>query len=145
MNDLAIRPALFADAEAVFGLLTQFATSYQPERAVFDRHFPRLIASDHAVVLVASLRGEVVGYALGSIALTLYANGPVLELQELMVSPECRKQGIGGMLVEAMLECALGAGCIEAVVPTRRAKNFYVRLGFEETATFLKRRLTEKH
>lgn len=70
MNDLAIRPALFGGAESVFGLLTQFATSYQPERAVFDRHFPRLIASDHAVILVASLGGEVVGYTLGSIAST---------------------------------------------------------------------------
>ena len=142
MNDLTIRPACAQDAEAVFGLLTQFVTSYQPDRLAFDRHFPILAASPQAVFLVAVCGGRVVGYTLGSLALTLYANGPVLELQELMVAPEHRGHGVGRRLVGAALERALAAGCIEATVPTRRAKDFYVGLGFEETATYLKRRLT---
>jgi len=140
--DLTIRSARAEDAQAVYGLLTQFVSSYQPEREAFDRHFPKLIASKQLVFLVASIGGLVVGYALGSIALTLYANGPVLESQELMVSSEYRKRGIGRRLVGAVLEQALSAGCAEATVPTRRAQDFYVRLGFEETAVYLKRRLT---
>ncbi len=142
MLDLTIRSARAEDAQAVYGLLTQFVSSYQPEREAFDRHFPKLIASKQLVFLVASIGGLVVGYALGSIALTLYANGPVLESQELMVSSEYRKRGIGRRLVGAVLEQALSAGCAEATVPTRRAQDFYVRLGFEETAVYLKRRLT---
>lgn len=141
MSDLNIRPAHAEDANAVFTLLAQFVTSYQPERAAFARNFPKLIASKQSVFLVASVGGQVVGYALGSIALTLYANGPVLELQELMVASEHRKRGIGRRLVVAALEQALSVGCAEATVPTRRARNFYVRLGFEETAVYLKRRL----
>lgn len=141
MSDLNIRPAHAEDAQAVYGLLTQFVTSYQPEREALDRHFPKLIASKKLVFLVASIGDQVVGYALGSIALTLYANGPVLELQELMVASEHRKRGIGRRLVVAALEQALSAGCAEATVPTRRARDFYVRLGFEETAVYLKRRL----
>jgi hypothetical protein len=53
MTDLTIRPAATDDAVAVFGLLTQFVTSYQPDRGAFGRHFPRLIASGQAVFLVA--------------------------------------------------------------------------------------------
>lgn len=143
MADLTIRPAEPGDTEAVFDLLIQFVTSYLPQREAFERHYPSLIASDHSVFLVGAIDDQVVGYALGSIALTLYANGPVLELQELMVAPECRRRGIGGRLVGATLEQALTAGCAEATVPTRRAKDFYVRLGFEETAVYLKRRLME--
>lgn len=143
MTDLTIRPARAEDADAVFGLLTQFVTSHAPKRAAFDRHFPRLISSAHSVFLVAALGGEVIGYALGNVALTLYANGPVLELQELMVAPERRGQNIGRRLVGAALERALAAGCVEATVPTRRARDFYVKVGFEETAVFLKRRLAE--
>jgi len=143
MPDLTIRPAGPEDAEAVFGLLTQFVTSYQPERQAFDRNFPRLISSGQSVFLVALFAGDAVGYALGNVALTLYANGPVLELQELMVAPEHRGRGIGRRLVGAALERALAAGCTEATVPTRRARDFYVRLGFEETAVFLKRKLKE--
>ena len=141
MNDLAIRSARPDDAEAVFGLLTQFATSYPPQHEVFDRHYPILTANSQAVLLVATIDEQVVGYALGSIALTLYANGPVLELQELMVAPERRRRGIGKELVEAVLEQALAAGCIEATIPTRRARDFYVGLGFVESAIYLKRRL----
>lgn len=142
MSDLTIRPARAEDTDAVFGLLTQFVTSYQADRAAFDRHFPALVSRDQSVFLVADLGGAVIGYALGSIALTLYANGHVLELQELMVASEHRGQGIGRRLVEAALERALAAGCTEATVPTRRARDFYVGLGFEETATYLKRRMT---
>lgn len=142
MTDLVTRHTLPGDAEAVFALLTQFVTSYQLDRAAFDRHFPALVSRDQSVFLVADLGGEVVGYALGSVALTLYANGPVLELQELMVAPERRRRGIGRRLVEAALKWAVAAECAEATVPTRRARDFYVGLGFEETATYLKRRLT---
>ena len=142
MTDLTIRPAGAEDAEAVFALLTEFATSYQPDRLAFDRHFPRLVASAQSLFLVASVGGQVVGYALGSLALTLYANGLVLELQELMVAPEHRGRGVGRRLVGAVLERALSAGCAEATVPTRRAREFYLKLGFVETAVYLKRRLT---
>jgi ribosomal protein S18 acetylase RimI-like enzyme len=142
MSDLTIRPARAEDTDAVFGLLTQFVTSYLPDRAAFDRHYPVLVSSSQSIFFVAALGNDVVGYALGSIALTLYANGHVLEIQELMVASEHRDQGIGRRLVEAALERALAAGCIEATAPTRRARDFYVGLGFEETATYLKRRLT---
>ena len=102
-----------------------------------------LLGTLEAAAIVAVLGGQVVGYALGAVSLTLYANGPVLELQELMVAPELRGRGIGRRLVGAVLECALAAGCAEATVPTRRARDFYVRLGFEETAVYLKRRLSD--
>ena len=141
MNDLTIRPALPGDAEAVFVLLTLFVTSYGPDRVAFDRHYPSLIASDRSIFLVAAINEQVVGYALGSVALTLYANGPVVELQKLMVASEHRGHGIGRRLVGAALEQALLVGCVEATVPTRRARDFYVGLGFEETAIYLKRRL----
>jgi GNAT superfamily N-acetyltransferase len=139
--DILIRPASLAEAEAIFPLLQQFATSYQPDRDAFDRHFPLLLQAEHAELLVAEVAGQVVGYALGFKLLTLYANGIVVELQELMVDPEHRRQGIGRRLVEAVVEQARVAGAVEVTVPTRRARDFYLPLGFEETALYLKRRL----
>lgn len=139
--DVLIRPACLSDAEAIFPLLQQFATSYQPERAAFDRHFPLLLAAEHAELLVAEVAGQVIGYALAFRLLTLYANGAVVELQELMVAPECRRQGVGRRLVEGVMERAQAAGAVEVTVPTRRARDFYLPLGFQETALYLKRRL----
>lgn len=141
MTALTIRSACIDDAEAVFELLTQFVTSYQPQRDAFDRNFPKLLAGDNSVFLVAEIDEVVVGYTLGAIMLTLYANGPILELQELMVAPQHRGQGFGRMLVEAALVRAQASGCTEATVPTRRAREFYLGLGFVDSATYLKRRL----
>src|SRR5207244_11128878 len=72
----------------------------------------------------------------------LYANGIVVELQELMVAPERRHQGIGRQLVEGIVERASAAGAVEVTVPTRRARDFYLPLGFAETAAHLKRALS---
>src|SRR3954467_8680940 len=140
-SDVLIRPARLADAEAIFPLLQQFATSYQPDRIAFEQHYPRLLAADHADLLVAEVAEQVVGYALAFRLLTLYANGIVVELQELMVAPEHRRQGIGRRLVEGIVEKAQAAGAVEVTVPPRRARDFYLPLGFEETALYLKRKL----
>lgn len=149
-----------SDAERVFALVQQFATSYRPDRAAFDRHFPPLLAADHVDCVVAELgvgdgthagesadrqgresAGHVVGYAVAFRLVTLYANGIVAELQELMVAPEHRGLGIGRQLVATILDRARAAGAVEVTVPTRRAGPYYRRLGFEEAATYYKLRL----
>lgn len=137
-----IRPAQLHDSDAIFSLLTQFAMSYQPDRATFDVHFPPLLQSDHAILLVAATNEQVIGYALGFQLLTLYANGPIMELQELMIDPQHRSQGLGRALVEAVIEQAKNRHCVEVVVPTRRAKEYYIKLGFIETASYFKRKLS---
>jgi GNAT superfamily N-acetyltransferase len=122
-------------------LLTAFAVSYTPERASFDATFPSLVASDHQALLVAEDGARVAGYALASVSLTLYANGPVAELLELVVEPDLRGKGIGKALVEAVTAWARDLGCAELNVPTRRAGDYYLRLGFEETAGYYRLRL----
>jgi GNAT superfamily N-acetyltransferase len=116
--------------------------SYRTERSAFDWHFPRLLTDPAADLVVAETAGRVVGYALAFGLLTLFANGVVVELQELMVAPEYRGRGIGSRLVEHIVERAAAAGAVEVTVPTRRARDFYLRLGFAETATYLKRPIT---
>ncbi|HEX5322408.1 MAG TPA: hypothetical protein VFW40_01385, partial [Capsulimonadaceae bacterium] len=58
-KSVTIRPAALADADCVFVLLTQFATSYAPERGKFDNILPDLIASPTACLLVAEDADEV--------------------------------------------------------------------------------------
>ena len=142
-DDVLIRSARISDADALFPLLQQFAMSYRPDRATFDRHYPLLLAADHADLLVAEVDDQLVGYALAFNLLTLYANGIVVELQELMVAPEYRSRGIGRRLVTEVMDRARAAGAIEMTVPTRRAVEYYLRLGFAQTATYLKLKLAE--
>jgi predicted N-acetyltransferase YhbS len=151
MMDLTIRPARRSDAEAVFALLKELAITYTPDRAAFERHFPELLQSGSSELCVAAIEGEVVGYAMATEALTLYANGPVTELQELVVDPRHRGQGIGRKLVESVVERARASGSAEVTVPTRRAGRYYQMLGFEERSAYYALRLqpegdaAEKH
>ncbi|MFE1886693.1 GNAT family N-acetyltransferase [Streptomyces diastatochromogenes] len=69
---------------------------------------------------------------------TLFAGGTVLELLELTVDAELRGGGIGSALIRAVQARAEAAGDVEVTVPTRRAGEFYRRLGFDETAAYFK-------
>lgn len=133
---LTIRMAIGADSDALFALLGRFAVSYSPDRVAFQANLPKLLDSEHQVLLVAAEDERVVGYVMASESMTLYANGPAAELIELMVVEERRKQGIGRVLVETAIAWARERGCVEVNVPTRRAGGYYKRLGFEETAAF---------
>jgi GNAT superfamily N-acetyltransferase len=141
LEDLTVRSAVLADAEIVFVMLGLFATSYSPDHSVFTANYPRIIENVGSDLLVAEVDGIVVGYVLAADSLTLFANGIVTELLELYVVVEHRGQGIGRALVENAVSNAKARGSVEVTVPTRRAGDFYIALGFESTAEFFKLKL----
>lgn len=138
---MRVRPAEVSDADAVFALLQEFAMSYTPDRAAFDANLPQIISSDHQYLVVVEDDGRVAGYALAAESLTLYANGPTVELIELVVDEPLRGRGFGRALVDAVIAWARERGCGEVNVPTRRAGDYYRRIGFEETASYFRQRL----
>ncbi len=140
-SDITIRPALPSDAEAVFGMLGRFVTSYTPQRAAFDANYPELVRDPAADLLVAARGSSVVGYALASDSVTLLANGIVTALLELYVEEGERRRGVGSELVREAVARANNRGAVEVTVATRRAAAFYLTLGFESTAEFFKLKL----
>ena len=139
---MRVRAVTPADADDVFRLLRDFATSHTPEPGRFTTvTFPALLAAaaaGRAEFLAAEEGGRVVGYVHAARMPTLFAGGTVLELLELTVDGALRGRGTGSGLVRAVLEAAERAGDVEVCVPTRRAADFYRRLDFTETATYLK-------
>ena len=133
-----VRIGRLSDADAVFRLLSAFATSHEPVHVAFDTNFTRLIEDEGTDILVAERGGQLVGYILSTDTLTLYANGVVTELIELYVTEEERGRGIGRELVNQAVARARRRGAVEVTVPTRRAGSFYLHLGFELTAEFFK-------
>ncbi|MFC8427154.1 GNAT family N-acetyltransferase [Streptomyces sp. NPDC057253] len=139
---MTVRAVTPADADDVFRLLRDFATSHTPEPGRFTAvTFPAVLAAaadGRAEFLAAEEGGRVVGYAYAVRAPTLFAGGTVLELLELTVDAAHRGHDIGSGLVRAVLEAAERAADAQVCVPTRRAADFYRRLGFTETAAYLK-------
>ncbi|TDD07443.1 GNAT family N-acetyltransferase [Nonomuraea diastatica] len=138
-DDLLIRRAEKADADAVFALAREFALTFRPEREAFDFALPELLANEDALLLAAVVNGRVQGYLLGFVHLTLFANGPVAWVEEAMVGPGSRRQGIGRALLEEFEKWARSREAGYVAMATRRAPEFYHALGYEASATFFRK------
>ena len=138
---ISVRAAGQEDAESVFEMLSDFATSYRLDREAFDRTYSSLVSAAGADLLLAEDEQGTVGYLLACDMPTLFANGPVTELLELYVKPVNRNMGAGRLLVNTSVDQARDRGSVEVTVPTRRASEFYQAVGFELTAEFFKLKL----
>ncbi len=138
---MSIRKATGADADALFSLAEQFATSFVPERAAFETALADIIATDGANLSVAEIGGEVVGYCLGFDHYTFYANGRVAWVEEITVREGVRRRGVGKALMKNFEEWSRNRGSKLVALATRRAASFYRSIGYEESATYFRRRL----
>jgi GNAT superfamily N-acetyltransferase len=78
---------------------------------------------------------------LGFEHLTLFANGRVAWVEELMVDESLRRQGLGRQLMDAFTEWVRSRHCRLVALATRRAAPFYQALGYEESATYFRKLL----
>ena len=136
-----IRKATTDDADALFGLVEEFATSFVPERAAFEIALADLISSAGVNLSVAEVNGEVVGYCLGFDHHTFYANGRVAWIEEITVKEPMRRRGIGKTLMENFEEWSRNRDNKLVALATRRAAAFYASIGYEESATFFRKLL----
>jgi GNAT superfamily N-acetyltransferase len=142
MGTAQIRSATEQDAAAVAVLAEDLAQSFEFDRARFDANYPALIGDDNACVLVAEAEGQLTGYLLGFRHLTFYANGPVAWVEEILVRSEHRQSGTGRALMSEFEDWAADNGCALVALATRRAKPFYLAIGYQESASYL-RKLTQ--
>ncbi len=140
-NETMIRDAQLGDADRVFVLLKQLASTYAPDRAAFDESFAFLVADDSTSVflVVHDSAGLVLGYVLTTVSPLLHTNGRSAQLQELVVDDEHRATGIGTALIEAVERICRERDVKQLTVASRRSADFYERLGYHSTADFLKR------
>ena len=139
-DQVSVRPAMVEDVEQFWPLVQDFAFSYRPERSAFERSFSDLLARSDTLVLVAvASTGAIVGYLLGSVHGTFFANGPVAWIEELMVDESSRHQGVASELVSAAEEWARTIPTAFIALASRRAGDFYLGIGYEGSATYYRK------
>jgi GNAT superfamily N-acetyltransferase len=139
--DIEVRAATVVDAAAVWPLTEQFATSFTPEPGPFGEMFAELVTRDDTFLGVAERPEGVVGYVLASRHGTLFANGAVAWVEELMVHPAVRRQGIGRALMGVVEQWGQAQGAAYVALATRRGDTFYSALGYDASATFYRKPL----
>lgn len=137
-----IREARPGDEEGLFALVGMLGHSFPPVRAAFDVTVASYFAGEHPSVVLyvfESESGALQGYALTTIVPLLATNGPSAQLQELVVDPAARGLDIGTQLVRAVEAECERRGVTQLTVASRRAGGFYDRLGFHESAEYMRR------
>ncbi|SDS83714.1 GNAT family N-acetyltransferase [Microlunatus soli] len=141
MQSPAIRPAGSADADQLFGLATQLATSAVPQRQAFQRSLEQILSDPERHLLVAADGDQLQGYLYGMVHPAFHANGPIGWVEELIVDETIRGAGIGRQLVVAYEHWAFAEHDARHIsLATRRAGDFYRAIGYEESAVYFKRR-----
>lgn len=134
-----IRIATPEDAEAVFSLASDLATSFEIDNGQFLESFHRILSDEHALLLVAVEGAVPVGYCLGFQHTTFFANGTVAWVEEIVVNSPHREKGCGRSMMAAFERWAANRGARLVALATRRASEFYRALGYEESATYFRK------
>ncbi|HLU64424.1 MAG TPA: GNAT family N-acetyltransferase [Protaetiibacter sp.] len=138
---MTVRVARAGDEDAIFALVEQLGHAFPPERAAFDTTISAYLAGEQPTVLLHVVEddGAIRGYALTTIVPLLSTNGLSAQLQEIVVDAEARGKDYGTQLVKAVEAECERRGVRQLTVASRRAGGFYDRLGFHESAEYMRR------
>jgi GNAT superfamily N-acetyltransferase len=138
---LDVRPATPSDVDELRPLVRDFATSFHPGGDEIRDALGRLLASPDALLLVATRSNQVVGYLAAHTHPALFTGAAVAWVEELMVDSAEQRAGVGRALMDAAESWASDSGAVYLALATRRAGDFYLALGYEESAVFYRKLL----
>jgi ribosomal protein S18 acetylase RimI-like enzyme len=140
---LSIREARPEDAFQVTELVRLLARNEGEESPITEADVLSFLSLPDSAILLAEEGGEVLGILSCVIRPNLYHGGLVGLIDELVVYPRVRGQGVGSALVQAVMSRCAAKGCREISVSTMpdntRALAFYWRHGFTDEAILLER------
>jgi ribosomal protein S18 acetylase RimI-like enzyme len=97
--------------------------------------FRRALTSEHQYYLCAVDKKAIFGFCSLSIRSSLWQQGSIAHIDELIVDQAYRGRGIGTALMKKAFAIAGKRGCsrieLDSAFHRKRAHSFYERLGFE--------------
>lgn len=148
-NQILIRPLRVHDLDAIMHLHRELGwnPAFQADGSTLRQRLNALVTGENALLLVAEIDGQVMGYVHGEVVTYLLFAGREMLVSELFVREAARGRGIGTGLLAAIEAEAVKHKCFRISVLNSRERQsykrgFYPSLGYEErsqTANFTKR------
>ncbi|MDY6795117.1 MAG: GNAT family N-acetyltransferase [Actinomycetota bacterium] len=130
-----IRECSMEDFPAVIGLLEQLWPDRDLYREGMRRAFQRGLDSDNQHYICAVEGNQVVAFGTMTIVNSMWQQGYVGNIDEFVVDEGCRGRGIGGMLLEHLVDIAGINACktvtVESALHRDSAHRFYETRGYE--------------
>ena len=143
MRRCEVRSVRREDQSSLFVLASQFPTPTPCSHEVFCSLLEAKLQDPTACVIVAEQEGQLIGYVSGSARTAFYVGGTTAWVDEILVLPEGRRQGVGTRLMEAFEAWAGCHDCRSVALATRSAGPFYEHLGYVTTAGYFKKYLDQ--
>lgn len=149
MPTVTIRPAVEADCATILRFVRELAAfEHEPDAVkASDEDFRRDGWGEHPVfeALIAELEGVPAGFALTFRNYSTWEGRPGLFVEDLYVTPDARRYGVGRKLLSAIAQRAMERGYRRVdlnVLDWNPARAFYDRIGFRQMEEWLPYRLT---
>lgn len=134
-----IRPATIHDEEAVYLLSTKLSQKFEIKRQAFSVAFAQLMQAEDVYLHVVVSSEHVIAYLLGWTRIAFYSNGPVGWVQEIVVDTKYRRRQLGRLLMDHFESWSADRGAVLVSLATRGASEFYLALGYRDSATYYKK------
>lgn len=145
---ISVRPACIEDIESLttlLGDLFQIESDFVPNAALQEAGLKQLLTQPGAIVLVAELKGEVVGMCSVQTTISTAEGGPAGILEDMIVSSNARRRGIGKILLNAAERWSTEHGLTRlqllAEADNDGAASFYKTLGWQSSGLICYRKL----
>lgn len=139
--DCVIQRATAEDADSMLPLLRELG--YDTSRTTMRAQLGHYADSAEAVVLIALVRGELVGLVSGYLIPALHQPGSIGRITALVVAEKVRSRGIGSKLIQELENWFLLSKCLRFEVTSGEhrddAHQFYESRGYAASSRrFLK-------
>jgi ribosomal protein S18 acetylase RimI-like enzyme len=145
-NDPTVRNASPSDALVISRLIAALASGLAESSPATPHYVADVLQRGACQVLLAEREGTALGVLSYYFHPSLYHAADSCLIEELVVAPEARRQGVGTVLLEEAIRRARERGCVEVSLGVMRnnkdAQRFYERHGFEADALLMERHLT---
>jgi ribosomal protein S18 acetylase RimI-like enzyme len=143
-----IRRCRSDDFDAVLALLRQLWPARELDVAALRDVYRKGLASDRQAYLCAADPGEkLIAFGSLSVRNSIWQQGPLANVDELVVDEQWRGRGIGTDLLERLSDCAREMGCrrieLDSALHRKEAHAFYESRGFERMSFLFTRPLEE--
>ena len=142
-NAVTVRNAVPTDAPVISALMTTLASGLGDPTTIASEYAAEALRTGSCHVLLAVRRGAALGMLSYYFHPSLYHAAESCLIEELVVAPPARSQGVGAALLEEAIRRARERGCAEVALSVmnsnRDAQRFYERHGFVADAVYMER------
>lgn len=133
MDKLVIKKLEVINDDALSSIKSLFAQLYPDlKKPVDSKLLEKIIRSQNEEIYIAQLDGKIIG--MGGLVYYDKIPGLVAIIEDVVVDSSLRGKGIGRLLVQTLVNRVkeLGADFVDLDTRMKDARDFYLKLGFEE-------------